>query len=90
MEFFLVYESIFLILLSHIPYKKSEELLLACLYLKFSLGYGYIHTYFCTKGYDYVKRFVRVLVLLLINTGCLKKIAKNGEHCIVDFQFKFC
>ena len=28
---------------SHIPYKKSEELPLACLYLKFSLGYGYPH-----------------------------------------------
>ena len=27
-----------------------------------------IHTHFCTKGYDYVKRFVRVLVLLVINT----------------------
>ena len=33
----------FFILLSHIPYKKSEELPLACLYLKFSLGYGYPH-----------------------------------------------
>ena len=33
----------FLVLLSHIPYKKSEELSLACLYLKFSLGYGYLH-----------------------------------------------
>ena len=33
----------FLVLLSHIPYKKSEELSLACLYLKFSLGYGYPH-----------------------------------------------
>ena len=32
-----------LVLLSHIPYKKSEELPLACLYLKFSLGYGYAH-----------------------------------------------
>ena len=32
-----------LVLLSHIPYKKSEELPLACLYLKFSLGYGYPH-----------------------------------------------
>ena len=30
-----------LVLLSHIPYKNSEELSLACLYLKFSLGYGY-------------------------------------------------
>ena len=33
----------FLVLLSHIPYKKSEELSLACLYLKFSLGNGYPH-----------------------------------------------
>ena len=33
----------YLVLLSHIPYKKSEELPLACLYLKFSLGYGYPH-----------------------------------------------
>ena len=33
----------FLVLLSHIPYKKSEELSLACLFLKFSLGYGYPH-----------------------------------------------
>ena len=31
---------------------------------------------FCIKGYDYVKRFVRVLGLLLINTGC-PKIAKK-------------
>ena len=30
-----------LVLLSHIPCKKSEELPLACLYLKFSRGYGY-------------------------------------------------
>ena len=29
--------------ITHIPYKKSEELPLACLYLKFSLGYGYPH-----------------------------------------------
>ena len=33
----------FLVLLSHIPYKKSEELPMACLYLKFSLGYVYPH-----------------------------------------------
>ena len=33
----------FLVLLSHIPHKKSEEMPLACLYLKFSLGYGYPH-----------------------------------------------
>ena len=33
----------YLVLLTHIPYKKSEELPLACLCLKFSLGYGYSH-----------------------------------------------
>ena len=49
-----------------------------------------IHTYFCFKGYNYVKRFVRVLVLLVINTELSQKIATNGEHCIVDFQFKLC
>ena len=43
-----------------------------------------IHTYFCTKGYDYVKRFVRVLVLLVINTGCPKKIAvKKGNTALL-------
>ena len=31
----------FLVSLSHIPCKKSEKLPLACLYLKFSLSYGY-------------------------------------------------
>ena len=36
----------FLVLLSHIPNKKSEELPLACLYLKFSLDYGYPHPLF--------------------------------------------
>ena len=36
----------FLVVLSHILYKKSEEFPLACLYLKFSLGYGYPHPLF--------------------------------------------
>ena len=31
---------------------------------------------FCIKDYDYVKRFVRVLVLLVINTACPKKLLK--------------
>ena len=35
-----------------------------------------------------VKRFVLVLVLLVINTGCPKNCLKNRKHCIVDFQFK--
>ena len=34
-----------------------------------------------------VKRSVRVLVLSVINTGS-QKLLKNGEHYIVDFQFK--
>ena len=42
-----------------------------------------IHTYFCTKGYDYVKRFVRVLVLLVINTGCPKKLLKMGNTALL-------
>ena len=33
----------FLVLLSNMPCKKSEELPLACLYSKFSLGYDYPH-----------------------------------------------
>ena len=37
----------------------------------------------CIKSYDYVKHFVRVLVLLVINTGCLKKFLKNGEHYVL-------
>ena len=50
LEVYMFYEWIFvglwvnfLVLLSHIPYKNSEELSLACLYLKFSLGYDYPH-----------------------------------------------
>ena len=47
----------FLVLLSHIPYKNSEELPLACLYFKFSLGYDYPHL-LLSKKYDlYVKCF---------------------------------
>ena len=61
----------FLALLSHIPYKKSEELLLACIF-EVVAGFWLSTPTFCIKGYDYVKHFVRVLVLLVINTGCLK------------------
>ena len=42
-----------------------------------------IHTYFCTKGYDYVKRFVRVLVLVVINTGCPKKLLKMENTALL-------
>ena len=50
-----------------------------------------IHTYFCTKGRDYVKRFVRVLVLLVINTGCPKNLLKMGntELCSSFFLSNF-
>ena len=67
----------------------AEELPLACLFEVFTGLWLSTHT-FCIKDYDYVKRPVRVLVLLVINTGCLKKLLKNGEHQIVDFQFKLC
>ena len=67
----------FLVFLSHIPYKKSEELpLLACLFVVFT-GLWLSAPTFCIKGYDYVKHFVRVLVLLVINTGCREKFLKK-------------
>ena len=50
----------FLVLLSHIP--KSEELPLACLFKVFT-GLWLLALTFCIKTYDYVKHFVRVLVL---------------------------
>ena len=75
----------FLVLLSHIPYKKSEELPLACFFFKFSLGYGYPH----------LLLYKRLCVLPVYwfyseKYRVSQKIAKNGEHCIVDFQFKLC
>ena len=33
--------------------------------------------------YDYVKRFVCVLVLLMINTGCSKKLLKMGNTALL-------
>ena len=51
-----------LVLLSHIPYKKSEELPLACLF-EVLTGLWLSTPTFCKKGNDYVKHFVRVLVL---------------------------
>ena len=55
---------------------------MVCLYLKFSLGYGYPHL-LLFKGYDSVERFVRVLVLLVINTGCPKKLLKMGNTALL-------
>ena len=72
----------FFVLLSHIPYKD----LMSCpwlVYLKFSLGYGYPHPLFANMIMDYVKRFVRVLVLLVINTGCSKKLLKLGNTTLL-------
>ena len=56
--------------------QKSEELPLACLFEVFT-GLWLSTPTFCIKEYDYVERFVRVLVLLVINTGCLKRLLKN-------------
>ena len=64
------------VLLSHIPHKKSEELPLACLFDVLT-GLWLSTPTFSIKGYDYVKHFVRVLVLLVINTGCLKQLKKK-------------
>ena len=41
-----------------------------------------IHIHFLQKSYDYVKHFVRILVLLVINTGYLKKFLKYGEYYV--------
>ena len=80
----------FFVLLSHIPYKKSEELPLACLFEVFT-GLWLSSPTCWTGGYDYVKQFVHVLVLLVINTGCLEKfLKKNEERYIVDFEFNLC
>ena len=83
MEFCLVYRSIFGSAVTY-TLQKSEELPLACLFEVFTGLWLSTHT-FCIKDYDYVKHFVRILVLLVINTGCLEKLLKNGEHHIVDF-----
>ena len=79
----------FLVLLSQIPYKKSEEFPLACLFEVFT-GLWLSTPTFCTESYDYVKHFCPCIGLLVVNTGCLKKFLKNGEHYVVDFQFNLC
>ena len=58
----------FLVLLSHIPYKKFA---LACLFEVF-IGLWLSTPTFCIKSYHNVKRFVLVLASLVINSGCLK------------------
>ena len=62
--------------------QKSEELPLACLFEVFT-GLWLYTAIFCIKDYDYVKRFVRVLVLLVIKAECLKKLQKKWgtPHC---------
>ena len=65
--------------------QKSEELPLACSFEVFT-GLWLSTPTFCIKSYDYVKHFVRVLVSLVINTWCLRKFLKNGEHRVVDIQ----
>ena len=62
--------------------QKSEELPLACLFEVFT-GLWLSTPTFCMKDYDYVKRFVCVLVLLVINTGCLKKLLKMGNTTLL-------
>ena len=71
----------FFVLLSHIP-SGSEELPLACSFEVFT-GLWLSTPTFCMKGYDYVKQFVHILALLVINTGCLKKFQKMGNTTLL-------
>ena len=80
-EFFLVYGSIFWFCCHTYFTKISEELPLACLFEVFT-GLWLSTPTFCIKSYDYVKRFVRLLVLLVINTGYLRKFLKYVEHYV--------
>ena len=89
-ESFLVYGSILWFYCHTYLTKKSEELPLACLFEVFT-GLCLSTPTFCIKSYDHVKLFVRVLVLLVINTGYLKKFLQYGSTTlIVDFQFNLC
>ena len=76
----------FLVLLSHIPYKKSEELPLASLFEVFT-GLWLSKSTFCKKVMIMLNILSVYWFQLVINTGCLEKFPKNGEHFIVDFQF---
>ena len=80
----------FLVLLSHIPYKNSEELPLTCLYLKFSLGYDYPHLLLYKRLWLCEMFFFPRIRFIGDKYRASQNIAKNGEHCIVDFQLKLC
>ena len=82
MEFFLVYGSIFWFC-CHTYLKKY---LRSCPWLVYIGSFHLvmvIHTYFCTKGYDYDQCFVHILVLLVINTGCPQKLLKMGNTALL-------
>ena len=53
---------------------------MACLFEDFTRVWLSTPT-FCIKSYDYVKHFVCVLVLLVINTGYLKKFLNFYVNC---------
>ena len=59
----------FLVLLSHIPYKKSEELPLACLF-EVSTGLWLSTPTFCIKGYDYVETFCPCIDFIGVSKNC--------------------
>ena len=67
--------------------QKSEELPLACLFEVFT-GLWLSTPTFCIKDYDYLKRFVRVLVLLVIDTGCLKN-KKMGNTTLLIYSSNY-
>ena len=63
-------------------YAVLKELPLACLFEVFTELWLSTPT-FCKYDYDYVKRFVPVFVLLVINTGCPKKLLKMGNTTLL-------
>ena len=88
MGFCLVYRSIFFGFAVTYTLQKSEELPLACLFEVFT-GLWLSTPTFSIKDYDYVKR-LSVYWFISDKFRVSQKIAKNGEHHIVDFQFKLC
>ena len=68
------------------------KLLRSCPWLVYIWSFHWvmiIHTYFCTKDYDYVKCFFRVFVLLVINTGCPKLLLKMGNTALLISNWNY-
>ena len=82
MEFFLNYGSIFWFYY-HTHLTKVWGVASGLIIFEVFTGLWLSTPTFCIKGYDYVKHFVHVLVLLLINTGCPKSCKKMGNTTLL-------